>query len=349
MGNRFLLEAKPQLFFIATFLVVLLFGIADAMAQSSLGIGRAEQTVPTGGLFEGFFSWVRTEQANFHRSITEILISMRKDGTHFWSLVWICFLYGVFHAVGPGHGKVVISSYMLANEVAARRGIYLSFASALLQGLTAITAITVFMLALRGIVKTADLAYGLEIASYIGVMAVGLWLIWRKLSRMGWFSSQQVQLAGHQHHHVHSHDHAHSHAHAHDHDHHINEHGVCDTCGHSHAPDPSTLAGDFGLREAWSAILAVGLRPCTGALIVLVFCFANGLFLAGIVSTLAMSIGTGLAVASMALLAVTAKNVALKLSGAQNNIGWIYNGIEVFGAILIFVIGFVLFTAAISS
>jgi len=369
MGKHFLLTLRPQYIFIATLLFFTLVNMQDVLAQSSLGIGRSEQTVPTGGFFEGFFQWVRSQQADFHRSITEILVSMRKHGTHFWSLVWICFLYGVFHAVGPGHGKVVISSYMLANEVVARRGIYLSFAASIMQGVTAILAISVFMLALRGIIKSADLAYGLEIASYIGVMAVGLWLIWRKLSRMGWFNGNQPQLAGHEHH-VHSHDHehhhhahnhqhhdhhTHSHAHAHDHhhdhshDHHHHDHGVCDTCGHSHAPDPSTLSGDFGLREVWSAILAVGLRPCTGALIVLVFCFANGLFLAGIVATLAMSIGTGLAVSSMALLAVTAKNAALKLSGAQNNIGWIYNGIEVFGAVLIFVIGFVLFTAAISS
>jgi len=360
MGNRFLLGFKPQFILISTMFIMALLGVVDASAQSSLGIGRAEQTVPTGGLFEGFFAWVKAQQADFQRSITEILITMRNEGTHFWSLVWICFLYGVFHAVGPGHGKVVISSYMLANEVAARRGIYLSFAASIMQGLTAIIAITVFMLALRGIIKSADLTYGLEIASYVGVMAVGLWLVWRKLSRMGWFNGAQPQLAGHEHHvHTHDHDHhhhhAHNHAHDHGHDHHdhhhhyINDHGVCDTCGHAHAPDPSTLSGDFGLREAWSAILAVGLRPCTGALIVLVFCFANGLFLAGIVSTLAMSIGTGLAVSSMALVAVTAKNAALKFSGAQNNIGWLYNGIEVFGAILIFLIGFVLFTAAISS
>jgi len=349
MGNHFLLRPQILLLFFAAFFSFTAFGIADTFAQSSLGIGRAEQTVPTGGLFKGFFAWVRAEQADFHRSITEILVSMRKEGTHFWSLIWICFLYGVFHAVGPGHGKIVISSYMLANEVAARRGIYLSFASAIMQGLTAIIAISVFMLALRGIIKSADLTYGLEIASYIGVMGVGLWLIWRKQKRMGWFSAAQPQLAGHQHH-VHSHDHPHNHTHDHDHHHHLNDHGVCDTCGHAHAPDPSTLkGGDFGLREAWSAILAVGLRPCTGALIVLVFCFANGLFLAGISGTLAMSIGTGLAVSGMAFLAVTAKNAALKLSGAQNNIGWIYNGIEVFGAVLIFVIGFILFTAAISS
>jgi len=228
------------------FLVLAAIGVAttftmnDALAQSSLGIGRGEQAIPTGGFFEGFFNWVRSQQADFHQDIRKILVDMRKDGTHFWSLILLCFAYGVFHAVGPGHGKVVISSYMLANEVAARRGIFLSFTASIMQGVTAVLAITVFMFALRGTgVKSGELTFGLEIASYVGVMAVGLWLLWRKIFRKS-----------------HTHSHAHDHAHS--------GHGdTCDHCGHSHAPDPKTLEGTFGLREAWSAILAVGLRPCT--------------------------------------------------------------------------------------
>ena len=72
---------------------------------------------------------------------------------------------------------------------------------------------------------------------------------------------------------------------------------VCDTCGHAHAPDPSMLKGDrFALREAWSAIIAVGLRPCSGALIVLSFALLNGLYLGGVLSVFAMSIGTAITV-----------------------------------------------------
>lgn len=297
----------------------------EALAQSSLGIGRNEQTMPTGGFFEGFFNWVRSQQADFQRSINTILVGMRKEGTHFWSLVGICYLYGVLHAIGPGHGKVVISSYMLANEVAMRRGVGISMAAAFMQGLTAVFAISFFMLALRGSgIGTGQLAYGLEVASYVGVMGVGLWLLWRKLFR---------KKPAHVHHHHHDHEHQ--------------GHGeVCDHCGHSHAPDPSQLEGRFGLREAWTAILAVGLRPCTGALIVLVFCFANGLYFAGIASTLAMSIGTGMAVSAMAIIAVTAKNAALRFANAQNSLATVNSIIEVTGAVLIFLIGFVLFKAA---
>ncbi len=308
----------------------------EAFAQSSLGIGRNEQQIPTGGFASGFFDWVRTQQAAFHQSIREILVSMKREGAHFWALVWICFLYGVFHAVGPGHGKVVISSYMVANEVAVRRGFIVSMAAAFMQGLTAVLVISFFILALRGSgIKSGDLAYWMEVASYVGVMLVGIWLLWRKL-----FAKPKV----------HAHDHQHSHSHGHHHDHEHQGHGdVCDHCGHSHMPEPETLMGKFGLKEAWTAVLAVGLRPCTGALIVLVFCFANGLYLAGIASTFAMSIGTGLAVSGLAMIAVTAKNMAIRISGAQASLGRVNQIIEITGACFIFLIGLVLFVAAINS
>ncbi|MDJ0613325.1 MAG: nickel/cobalt transporter [Rhizobiaceae bacterium] len=328
--------------FFSVFIVSAVWVAGEAMAQSSLGIGRNEQQLPTGGLFAGFFDWVRIQQAAFHQSIREILLSMRNEGSHFWALIWICFLYGVFHAIGPGHGKVVISSYMVANEVAVRRGIAISMAASVLQGLTAVVAISFFVIALRGSgIKTGDMAYGLEVASYVGVMVVGLWLLWRKLFRKSHSHSHDH---GHDHHH-HDHDHGHNH---HDHEH-VGHGEVCDHCGHSHIPEPETLTGKFGIREAWTAILAVGLRPCTGALIVLVFCFANGLYLAGIASTFAMSIGTGIAVSGLAMLAVTAKNAALKISGAQASIGWINRIIEIAAAAFIFLIGLVLFVAAINA
>ena len=317
-------------------LVVCVWLGTDAFAQSSLGIGRNEQQIPTGGLFSGFFEWVRIQQAEFHQSIREILVSMRKDGAHFWALVSICFLYGVFHAIGPGHGKVVISSYMLANEVAVRRGILVSMAASIAQGLTAVLVISLFVVALRGTgIKTGELAYTLEVASYVGVMLVGLWLLRRKL------------FGGHTHSH---HDHHDGHNNVHHHHGHSHDHGeACDNCGHSHMPEPETLLGKFGPREAWTAVLAVGLRPCTGALIVLVFCFANGLYFAGIAATFAMSIGTGLAVSGLAILAVTAKNAAVRFSGVEAKIGVVNRIIEIVGASFVFLIGLVLFVAAVSN
>src|SRR6202021_2014779 len=91
----------------------------------------------------GFVGWLLSKQALFYRELSGLIRAAKTDGSAYWGLMGISFAYGVFHAAGPGHGKAVISSYLLANEETWRRGIVLSFASALLQALTAVVIVTV--------------------------------------------------------------------------------------------------------------------------------------------------------------------------------------------------------------
>ena len=335
--------------------------IAPALAQSPLGIGTAEPSINTGGLSSGFFGWINALQQDFYRSLTSALRDMREDPWKLSGLIGLSFAYGVFHAAGPGHGKAVISAYMVANEVALRRGIFLSFASALLQGLMAILVVGLTYLVLRGTaISMTDATRSLEIASFAVITAFGAWLLYRKLAparrRPATLSAAAVAPAERQHHHAHHHhdhgyhDHHHSHHH-HDHDHgHAHAAGdACSVCGHSHAPDPALLAKErLSTREAWSAVLAVGLRPCSGALIVLTFALLNGLYLGGILSVFAMSIGTAITVSVLACLAVGAKDVAIRYSGSGSAVR-VTNGIEIFGALCVFVIGALLLTAALSA
>ena len=93
-----------------------------AHAQSSLGIGASEAMLPSTGLFAHWLYWINAQQQAFYRLLTGALKAMRTDGDKLWVLVGLSFVYGIFHAAGPGHGKAVISSYMLATEVALRRG-----------------------------------------------------------------------------------------------------------------------------------------------------------------------------------------------------------------------------------
>jgi nickel/cobalt exporter len=124
---------------------------------------------------------------------------------------------------------------------------------------------------------------------------------------------------------------------------------VCETCGNAHVPDPSLLAGDrFSAREAWSAIVAVGLRPCSGALLVMTFSLLNGLYLGGVLSVAAMSLGTAITVSLLATLAVTAKSVAVRLSGRGSTASiWIGNAIEILGAVLVMLMGALLLGASL--
>ena len=335
-----------------------------AQAQSSLGIGTNEAVLPSTGYFSGLLNWINVQQQGFYRQLTGAMRSIRDGGGGAWLLVGLSFAYGVFHAAGPGHGKAVISSYMLANEVALRRGILLSFLSAFLQAATAIVVMTLVFLLLRGSsISMTDASRFLEIASYVLVTTFGAWLLWKKaglplLARMSGAparslssavatpasKSSSVLASGNE-----------------------CNHGpglrirgqsrtslagapaeICETCGNSHMPDPVLLGDDrFDWRSAWVAVASVGIRPCTGALIVLTFAFLNGLWVAGIGSVLAMSFGTAITVSALAILAVTAKNVAVSLAGSGRLGNRIHIVVEIAGAAFVFLIGLTLLLATV--
>jgi nickel/cobalt exporter len=343
-------------------LALALYFSGHALAQkTSLGIGMNEVAMQPTGPFAEIILWINMQQRSFYLAMTHALKGMREDPWQVSILIGLSFLYGILHAVGPGHGKAVISSYMLANETTLKRGIVLSFASSMLQAFTAIFVIGLTFLVLRGTtVSMDDATHYMEMASFVLIIAFGLSLLWRKVPvlfrpRVAHLMPEKI-VAGHEHHYHHDHDHhdhghshsAHSHDH-HDHGHHHNHSAgeVCETCGHSHAPDPAMIAGDFNWKTAWSAIIAVGLRPCSGALIVLTFSLLNGLVLGGVLSVFAMAIGTFITVAILATLAVTAKNVALRVSGASALSGRVQNIIEIGGALFIVLFGVLLLTASL--
>jgi ABC-type nickel/cobalt efflux system permease component RcnA len=339
------------------FVAALIF-VGYAHAQSSLGIGAAEPQIVPAGPFAGFLQWVNTEQQRFYHALTDAMRGLRENGNAFWMLSGLSFAYGVFHAAGPGHGKAVISSYMVANEVQLRRGILLSFISAVLQGVTAIVLMSAIFLFLRGTaINMTNATWALEILSYVLVTLFGAWLLWRKIGAL--LSARRPELAlaagpamhldeaeqdGAHHHHAHDHSHLHGHHHGHSH----GPGEICAECGHSHAPDPMQLGGaQFDWRTAWSAIMAVGLRPCTGALVVLTFAFLNGMWAAGIASVMAMSIGTAITVSALATAAVLAKNVAVRLAGGGTASGVIQSAFEICGALLVFLLGLTLLAASL--
>jgi nickel/cobalt transporter (NicO) family protein len=319
------------------------------MAQNPFGGPRPPAEPQVGGII----GWILAKQSEFYREMSATIRAAKSDGSAVWTLLGISFVYGIFHAAGPGHGKAVISSYLVANEETARRGIVLSFASALLQALVAVALVAVLAWLLSSTAKTMCSAEkAIEIVSYALIAAFGARLVWTKGG--GFMRALQAKPApamaaahhhdhGHDgHDHGHDHDHAHhhhgpEHAHSHDHDHVHDEH-----CGHSHGPTPDQLAGPGGWQRGLGAIFAVGLRPCSGAILVLVFSLAQGLFLAGIAATFVMGIGTAITVATIAVIAVSAKGLARRLSAGREGGGaLVMRGIE-FGAaglVLLFGLG----------
>lgn len=318
--------------------VALTAAIEPALAQAGpFGVGTPEAgaAVPTSGIF----AWVAAKQNEFYRGLTAGLKAMRRDPNAGAWLVLLSFGYGVFHAAGPGHGKAVITSYVLANRETLKRGIVLSMISALVQGLVAIVfvglAVTVFRLTA---LQMTDATTAFERTSAAAILWLGLWLAWTKIvapTIAAWRAARAAPAVA-------------------------VETGVVDlaidatgmsanraaelcACGQVHAPDPTMLGGPFDLRKALAAIAAVGIRPCTGALIVLVFSFAQGLPFAGMLSVLAMALGTGITVSALAAVAVTARGLALRFAGDDET--WslrVLRGAEILGALIVLAMGVLL-------
>ena len=272
-------------------------------------------------------------------------------------LAFVSFMYGVLHAVGPGHGKFVISSYALANEQTVRRGIVLSFMAALVQALSAIALVSVAIMVFRATsVEMRQVEAWLELVSWGLIAGLGMWMLWRQVGPLlAGRGAAAAAGAGHHHHdHAHGHDHAH-----HDKSHHGHGHGVAvatvaddhvhdEHCGHMHVPPPSALQGAWSWREAWALALSIGVRPCTGAILVLIFASSIGLFWAGVFATFAMAVGTAITISALAAIAVSSRNLAARVAGADSLWGnRIVVGAGIAGALLVTLLGAAGFIAAL--
>jgi nickel/cobalt exporter len=323
-------------------LVLAVAGAIDVAMAGPFGVGGGPSGPPDIG---GFAGWILSQQAAFYRMLSGAIRASKVDGSAAWALLGISFAYGVFHAAGPGHGKAVISSYLVANDETWKRGIALSFAAAILQALTAVVIVAIAAVLLNATSKAMGTTVRVvEMVGYALIVLIGLRLLWVKGRAFLKMLRPQAEPAQARHDcgHVHSHDHAHAHDHAHhDHDHDDDGHAW----GHAHAPEPAELAGRHWLRRALGAVVAVGLRPCSGAIIVLVFALAQGLFWIGVASTFVMGIGTAITVSAIATLAVVARGLAGRLAKAKPGMGMLLlRGLETAAAVAIVLFGVLLLT-----
>ncbi len=233
-------------------------------------------------------------------------------------LLGISFAYGVLHAAGPGHGKLLIGGYGMGRRVPVAALSGLALVSSLAQAAVAV-ALVYAGVAVLGWTRqqTQGAAEGwLSLAGTLAIAGVGLWLMLRGLRGI----LRQSRGAGdHGHaghdHHGHSHDHGHDHHHHHDHDH---DAAHCAHCGHAHAPTIEQVQALTGWRDGLALVAGIAMRPCTGALFLLILTWQLGIGAAGIAGTFAMGLGTASVTVAVALLAVWAREGMLaSLSGAR--------------------------------
>ena len=237
-------------------------------------------------LWTEFLFYVQTKQQEFHRELASALRALQGGGmAALIAMITVSFLYGVFHAAGPGHGKAVIGTYLLTHKSALKRGITLSVLASLLQGVMAILLVegVVLIIGISSRDAISSVPY-LEKASFALVGLIGLYLIKRAINL---FRKPA----------------AHSHDHHHDHEH-VGHGDTCDSCGHAHGPTAEELTKKASLRDHIAIIFSIGIRPCSGSVLVLVFAEVLGLRLAGILSVLMISVGTAITVSSLAIIAV---------------------------------------------
>ncbi len=308
------------------------------------GAGSAPVTTPSYGA--NWWRFVLDMQQKMLRQLSDAVKGLKAGssvGTAL-TLVVVSFIYGVFHAVGPGHGKAVISSYVVANRVTVWRGVLLSVVAAIVQAFSAILLVSVFAIALHAAgLQIQEMVRRFETVSGVLILLTGLWLLSSYLRRR-LYSRPAIALAaaaGHDHdHHHHDHDDQHHHG---DHHHHHDE--ACD-CGHAHMPDARELEKNWSLTNAAAMVLAIGIRPCTGAILILVFALTQGMFWAGVGATFAMALGTAITVSAIAVLAVASRDLALRFGGSRWTTG-ISDFAAVGGSLLVMLLGTALFLSAL--
>ena len=326
--------------FLAMLLLLFMFFPAEAQqARNPFGVGAPAPTAPP----SGFIAWILAQQAAFHRALIAG-VRTAKEGSGTSALVTAGFLYGVFHAVGPGHGKAIVSSYVFANEQAIRRGVAISFIAALVQALVAIALVWTVLQVLEGTARQIDASVRwIEIASFSLIVAFGLYLTVRKTRALiGQMRQKPAESAE-----------------------------KCDdcrrfrlnyrpsslgaaavsatpACGHLVIPDAKTISGNRSPKELLAAAVAAGARPCTGAILILALARAADIFTIGILAVLAMSLGTALATSTFAVAAGGAKQLVRQVSEKTERLRLAVSVVEFAAAVAVTLLGLLLLMGYLS-
>jgi len=265
------------------------------------------------------FDVIQEAQRGFHDQIASSMNIMRDGGS--WAagatLITASFLYGILHAAGPGHGKVIVAGYMLADDGSLRRGLVITALSSLLQAVVAVVLVLGLFYGL-GIARsqTELMAAWFETGSFALVALIGAALFIRGVLALR---------PKHGHVHVHGHD--------------------CG-CGHNHGPVAADIKNMRGIGPMAAMIVSIGIRPCSGALLVMFFACIMGEITAGIAATFVMAIGTGITTSAIAIAAAHSRRGLLKLVGASElRIALASAMAKIAGGLLICALG-VMFAAA---
>ena len=276
--------------------------------------------------------WAADGQRDAQNAMAGLLRRLKAgDAAALAGLMGFCFAYGFFHAAGPGHGKVLIGGYGLGRRVPVGRLAGLAVASSLAQAAAAVALVYAGVFVLDwSRERMVDMAEAwLAPLSYILIGLVGLWLLLRGARKL-W--GQRGGVAVHAHHHDHAHD----------------GHGeACASCGHKHGPSVAEAAEVRSLRDALVLIGAVAVRPCTGALFLLILTWRMGIDAAGVAGAFVMGLGTASVTVLVAVLSVTARESTLAQVAGGPATARALSLIEIAAGALVVLVAAQLFSSAV--
>jgi ABC-type nickel/cobalt efflux system permease component RcnA len=291
------------------------------------------------GGFGPLQAWVLEQQRQVQNALAGAVRAIKggQPGAIF-GLLSVCFAYGFLHAAGPGHGKLVIGGYGMARRVPFGRLAGVALASSLAQAAVAV-GLVYAVVALLGLGRSQAEGLAEEVMAPLGtlmVAGVGLWLVWRGVAGL---RAQGAQSSGSHHHHHHAHEDHHDHApHS--------QGAVCDTCGHAHGPTVDEVQHLTGWRDTLALVAGIAMRPCSGALFLLILTWQLGIASAGIIGTFAMGLGTAMVTIGVAAMAVWAREGALASlpgQGAARFLPWF----EIIAGLVVAVAALSLLTTAL--
>ena len=250
-----------------------------------------------GGGMDQITLWAQTAQRGFQDQMALGLRALRAGEPGALMAFWgLCFAYGFVHAVGPGHGKFLLGAYGAGSDAPLGRMAGIGLISSLAQGASAIVLVYAGVLVFDASREALQLAgdIWLERASLIAIALIGLWLVSRATRKaLRYTMAAPVTVAGHGH-----------------------GNDYCESCGHRHGPDMHEVAQAKGWRDMVLLVGAIAIRPCTGALFVLILTWRMGLVWQGMVAVLVMALGTAAVTIAVAATAVLAREGAI--SWVQN-------------------------------
>ncbi|MEQ6204373.1 hypothetical protein ABMC88_15140 [Sulfitobacter sp. HNIBRBA2951] len=266
----------------------------------------------TGG-FDTLAAWAADEQRSFQNGIARTLRALRAGEAGAYALLMAsCFAYGFFHAIGPGHGKLLVGGYGVARAVPMVRLSTIALLSSLGQAVTAIVlaygGLWLLGWTRQTMVGTAE--DWLAPASYAMIAAIGLWLILRGANRL----RTRSRSASHTH---------------------TGDGETCSSCGHRHGPTLDEASTTTGLRDAVLLITGIAIRPCTGALFVLLITWQMGIPTAGIAGAFAMALGTASVTVTVGIAASGFRGALIRSLTQASALIWVMPTLEIIAGLIV--------------